>query len=46
LAISRSVIVDKHQGTIAFESETGKGTVFIIRLPIVPSAVATQRTSP
>lgn len=33
LAISRSVIVDKHQGEIFFETEVGKGTTFIIRLP-------------
>jgi PAS domain S-box-containing protein len=33
LAIARSVIVDKHGGTIRFETETGKGTAFIIRLP-------------
>ncbi|OGI02615.1 MAG: hypothetical protein A2X42_10935 [Candidatus Margulisbacteria bacterium GWF2_38_17] len=34
LAIARSVIVDKHDGTITLESEVGKGTVFVIRLPI------------
>ncbi len=34
LAISRSVVVDKHGGTITFESEVGKGTCFIIRLPL------------
>ncbi len=34
LAISRSIIVDKHQGTISFESETGKGTTFHIKLPL------------
>jgi signal transduction histidine kinase len=34
LAIAHSVIVDKHGGTIAFETELGKGTVFIIRLPL------------
>lgn len=34
LAIARSVVVDKHGGTIAFETETGKGTTFIITLPL------------
>lgn len=34
LAIAHSVIVDKHAGTIAFETETGKGTTFVIRIPI------------
>lgn len=34
LAISRSVIVDKHRGSIQFETETGRGTTFVIRLPI------------
>jgi len=33
LAIARSVIVDKHGGTIHFETEEGKGTTFVIRLP-------------
>lgn len=36
LAISRSVIVDKHGGELNFETEMGKGTTFIIRLPINP----------
>ncbi len=35
LAIAHSVIVDKHGGTITFDTEAGKGTVFIIRLPLV-----------
>lgn len=34
LAIAHSVIVEKHKGTIDFISEEGKGTTFIIRLPI------------
>jgi len=34
LAISYNVIVEKHQGSITFETENNKGTSFIIRLPI------------
>src|SRR5207302_10820591 len=34
LAIARSVIVEKHGGTIHFETEPGRGTTFIIRLPL------------
>lgn len=33
LAITRSVIVDKHAGSIDFETVEGEGTTFIIRLP-------------
>jgi signal transduction histidine kinase len=40
LAIARSVIVDKHGGTLAFESEAGRGTTFIIRLPVSGLATA------
>jgi PAS domain S-box-containing protein len=34
LAITRSVVVNKHGGTIDFETEVGKGSTFIIRLPL------------
>jgi PAS domain S-box-containing protein len=34
LAIVYHTIVEKHQGTIHFETEVGVGTTFIIRLPI------------
>ena len=34
LAICRSVIVEKHGGNLSLESNPGKGTRFIIRIPI------------
>lgn len=43
LALARSVIVERHQGELRFETKTGEGTCFIIRLPFKPSAA--ERTS-
>jgi signal transduction histidine kinase len=40
LSIAHSVIVEKHGGTIRFETEMGQGTTFIIRLPLNPEAEA------
>jgi PAS domain S-box-containing protein len=34
LALARSVIVDRHHGELRFETGLGKGTCFIIRLPL------------
>jgi two-component system NtrC family sensor kinase len=34
LALARSIIVDKHAGSIDFSSSVGQGTVFVIRLPV------------
>jgi signal transduction histidine kinase len=45
LAIARSVVVDKHDGTIHFETAEGKGTTFIIRLPKTTNAVAATTVS-
>lgn len=39
LAISHSVIVEKHGGKISFDTEIGKGTTFVIRLPLQPEGV-------
>jgi len=40
LALARSVIVKKHGGELTFESAMGKGTTFIVRLPVTPAATA------
>jgi PAS domain S-box-containing protein len=45
LAIARSVIVDKHGGTIHFETEEGNGTTFIIRLPRDGKTLTAQSVS-
>jgi len=34
LAISRTIIHDKHQGELTFESTVGKGTTFFVKLPL------------
>lgn len=34
LAIARSVVVNKHGGSLRFETECGKGTTFFLRLPL------------
>ncbi len=43
LAIARSVIVGKHGGGLSFDTETGRGTTFIVRLPR-PGPRVTQGT--
>jgi signal transduction histidine kinase len=45
LAIAHSVVVDKHDGTIHFETEEGKGTTFVIRLPKDHDAMAAEGAS-
>jgi len=36
------VVVDKHGGTLHFETEVGQGTTFYIRLPINGPATASD----
>ena len=38
LTLAHSVIVDKHGGAIACESEEGRGTTFTITIPLVGSS--------
>lgn len=37
LSIAHTVVVQQHGGVITFESEVGKGTTFIVRLPMCDS---------
>jgi PAS domain S-box-containing protein len=47
LAIAHAVVVKKHDGVITFESEPGKGTTFIVRLPVDGSGLSrSERISP
>lgn len=46
LAIARRVVVERHGGTLTFESEAGKGTTFNIRLPLkVPEAIQKESSA-
>jgi PAS domain S-box-containing protein len=38
LSICHSVIVDRHGGTVDFETEVGVGTTFVVRLPLAYAA--------
>ena len=41
LAIAHDLIVNKHGGTIAFETAPGQGSTFVIRIPSVAERIAT-----
>jgi PAS domain S-box-containing protein len=34
LALARAIVVEKHGGTLTFETQLGKGTTFYVRLPL------------
>jgi signal transduction histidine kinase len=36
LALARTMVVERHGGSLTFETEPGRGTTFHVRLPIAP----------
>ena len=44
LAITHNIVVTKHGGAIDFESEPGKGTTFVVRVPF--GAPPSSRSAP
>ncbi|MGA2448875.1 MAG: ATP-binding protein [Polyangiaceae bacterium] len=46
LAVGRSVIVEKHGGTLTFDTHVGEGTTFFIRLPVAARPVPAPRGGP
>jgi PAS domain S-box-containing protein len=40
LSIAHSVFVDKHEGSIHFETKEGKGTTFVVRIPFEGKSLA------
>ena len=38
LTLARAIVVEKHGGSLTFETEIGKGTTFYVRLPVSGSA--------
>jgi signal transduction histidine kinase len=45
LSIVFNTIVKRHGGSVSFETETGKGTTFILRLPVMPPAAQPDQTA-
>jgi signal transduction histidine kinase len=43
LAIARRIIVQRHAGTLSFQSAVGRGTTFTIRIPLHPNPPSGQQ---
>jgi signal transduction histidine kinase len=39
LSISYQIVVEKHKGQLSCVSALGKGTEFIVEIPVIPSCV-------
>jgi signal transduction histidine kinase len=46
LSISRALVVDRHGGSLTFDSELGRGTAFHVRIPIAGQSTARERHGP
>jgi signal transduction histidine kinase len=46
LAIAHAIVVQKHGGTLTFESEPGAGTTFFLRIPIARARESTMCAAP
>jgi PAS domain S-box-containing protein len=45
LAIARAVVVDKHKGSLSFDTELGRGTTFYVRIPIEAPCADTKKSA-
>ena len=46
LAIARTIIGETHRGCITFDTETGRGTIFIIKLPLAETVASFSSQMP
>jgi PAS domain S-box-containing protein len=46
LSLARGIVVERHGGTLTFESRAGEGTTFFIRLPIGVAAASGKEDAP
>jgi two-component system, NtrC family, sensor kinase len=40
LALARTIVVEKHGGTLTFDTEIGRGTTFYVRLPLLSESLS------
>ena len=45
LAVAHAIVVEKHGGSIAFDTEIGRGTTFLVRLPLAENGLLLTENS-